>query len=209
MTTAIAEKLAEKGIIPRNVRLQLALAEFQNNGGEYGVALAMLNSAYGRGSRGRSFVADGHAGGAAASPTNDGEGRIGDADEAVLRMSSPSTNRSAGPDIIAEKAVVLMPVAANKPGHAKRGLKSIRAVQSTVSKSLFDSTILPDGRRLREVRWSECPILASKYRRLSRVLMAIHNVGTPSDPTATVDQIVNEDRLQEIVSAVEVVNDIH
>jgi hypothetical protein len=185
MTTAIAEQLASKGVIPRNVKFQMALAEFQNNGGEYGVALAMLNAAYGR-------VASGGTG----SPK----------DQSVTDASS--TDRSAGHSIDADVVKASVPVAANKPGHAKRGLRAISAVQDTVSRSLFDTTVLPDGRRLRDVRWSELPELATKYRRLSRIFMAIRNVGTPADTSVTVDQVINEDRLLQIVNAVEAVNDI-
>jgi hypothetical protein len=193
MTTAIAEQLASKGVIPRNVKFQLALAEFQNNGGEYGVALAMLNAAYGRG---------------AAPRQNDDEGHSTGADKAKAAMLPSSPDRSAGQRSYADKASAVVPVAANKPGHAKRGLHAIGAVQAAVSKSLFDTTLLPDGRRLRDVRWSELPELATRYRRLSRIFMAVHNHAQPVNPDDTLDQIVSEDGLAQIISAVELTNDI-
>jgi hypothetical protein len=166
--TVLGVKLAEKGFVPRNIKFQIAIARYQNSGGEYGVALAMLNAAFGRGSEGQKPEAADKAG-----------------------------NRE--PDAAARKM----------PGHARRGAAAIGAVQGTMQKSLFDSTILPDGRTLREVKWSECPRLSRRYRYLSRVLMAIHNVGIPADPNDTIDNLVNEDGLKEIISAVERFNDIH
>lgn len=96
----------------------------------------------------------------------------------------------------------------HKPGHSKRNLASIALVQATVAKSLFD-TKLPDGRALREVSWAECPTLARNYRRMSRVLMAVHSHAVPADPSTTLDGIVNEEQLKEIFGAVEKFNDIH
>lgn len=207
MTGAIAEQFEANGITARNVALQIAIAKFQNNGGTYGVALAMLNAAYGKGGEAEPVLPKGQPLSAGASPQNDGAGHSGRAAEANGAPPSPSAVRSAGQGALAD-ARALMPVAAKLPGHARRGLRAIGAVQETVSRSLFDTTTLPDGRRLREVRWAELPELAGKYRRLSRVFMAIHHVGTPADPSVTVDQIVNEERLSEIVANVERINDI-
>jgi hypothetical protein len=154
------------------------------------VALAMLNAAYGRGS-------GGHIGGA-----SDGRSPLGGA--------SP-THRSEGHSAGAAKATPRLPAAAPRPmpGHAKRGAVAIAAVQPTIARSLFDSTILPDGRRLREVRWSEAPTLAAKWGRAVRIVMAIHNYAIPPDPSATLDQIVSEEELSKIISAVERLNGIH
>lgn len=212
--TTLGRALASKGIMQRNVDLQLALAKYQNDGGEYGVALAMLNAAYGKGSEGRSTSAStGQAPAADASPTNDGEaGYTPNADGAVHRMpASPSTEpgRGEGQCAGAEKAVPMAPSAASRPGHAKRGVLAIGAVQSAVGKSLFDETVLPDGRKLREVRWAECPTLAKKYRRLSRILMAVHNAAIPPDPNASLDTVVSEADLKSIITSVEKFNEIH
>lgn len=208
-TTAIVEQLEARGVVPRNVKFQMALAEFQNNGGTYGVALAILNAAYGRGAEADHDLPNGQRVTADAPLQNDDAGQGRHADKASHDVSASSANRSTGLQTIAGKASESQPVAANKPGHARRGLTAIGAVQGTVSKSLFDTTLLPDGRRLRDVRWSECPTLASKYRRLSRIFMAVHHHATPADPNATLDEIVNEAGLSEIINAVERVNDLH
>ncbi|MDX0262928.1 hypothetical protein GOC60_17250 [Sinorhizobium meliloti] len=211
--TALGAKLAEKGILPHNIKLQIAIADFQNSGGTYGVALAMLNAAYGRGSEGHYLGAKRQAIIADASPQNDDaaghERPAAEAADLVSAASSP--NRSAGRSGRTDEVNALLPNAAARrmPGHAKRGAAAIGAVQPVMQKSLFDSTVLPDGRRLREVKWSECPRLARRYRYLSRLLTAIHSVGVPADPNDTIDNLVNEDRLREIVSAVERFNDIH
>ena len=106
-------------------------------------------------------------------------------------------------------AVADVPSATSRPGHAKRGAIAIASVQGTMAKSLFDTTILPDGRKLREVRWSECPALATKYRRVSRILMAVHNAAIPPDPSVTLDAIVNDAELNNIIASVEKFNEIH
>lgn len=48
--TALAAKLKEKGITPRNVRIDMALAEFRNNGGTFSEGLERLSAAFGVGS---------------------------------------------------------------------------------------------------------------------------------------------------------------
>lgn len=210
-TTAFETKFAEKGIYARNTRLQMAIAEFQNNGGEFGIAYAILCAAYGKGREAVIRVPKGHAPVAASPLRNEIDGQKFGANKATCGLPSISPNlASGGRQLSAEKAGFHLPATSkSKPGHAKRGLAAIQSVQATMSKSLFDTIMLPDGRRLREVAWSECPALATKYRKLSRILKAIHNIGIPADPNDTIDNIVNEDGLKEIVSAVEKFNDIY
>lgn len=202
MKTALATAFAQKGVTSINVEFQLALAKFQNNGGTYGVALAMLNAAYGKGSGGRiQDTGDGRCQSADAPPIHDGEVGQRPAADKVRRAlpTSPSTSTGRGAPA---------PSAASRPGHARRGAIAIASVQATLAKSLFDTVVLPDGRKLREVRWSECPALAMKYRRLSRVLMAVHNAAIPPDVSATLDTVVNEKELEAIVASVEKFNEI-
>lgn len=208
--TAMADALVKGGIVPRNVKLQMALAEYQNNGGEYGVALAMLNAAYGKGSGGQLCSAGNGPAFPADAPGEEGHGASADKARPPL-PSSPPTERSEGHTSRADQVGRFMPAAAPRPmpGHAKRGAVAIGAVDHVAVKSLFDTTVLPDGRRLREVRWSECPALATQYRRHSRILMAVHNYAIPPEPSATLDAIVNEAELQNIISAVEKFNEIH
>lgn len=208
--TAIGDALAANGVTRLNVKFQLAIAEFQNNGGEYGVALAMLNAAYGKGSKATALVPSGQNTDADASRQNGDTGRYGNADKAGKPFPASSPVSSEGHHEGAEKVGVNLPsVAKRMPGHAKRGAIEIAAVQDAISRSLFDTTVLPDGRRLREVRWSECPALATKYRKLSRIFMAVHNFGVPADASATIDNVVSEKGLEEIIGAVERFNDIH
>lgn len=214
MTTTLGRALASKGILQRNVDLRIALAKYQNDGGEYGVALAMLNAAYGKGGAGRIMsAAEGLSPNAGAARTNDGEaGQTGSSERATGRLPalpSTPTGRGEGHTASAGKADDRLPSAASRPGHAKRGVIAIGAVQGAVAKSLFDETVLPDGRKLREVRWAECPTLAKKYRRLSRILMAVHNAAIPPDPNASLDTVVSEADLKSIITSVEKFNEIH
>ncbi len=210
--TALRQALASNGILQRNVDLQIALAKYQNDGGEYGVALAMLNAAYGKGSGGSISSAEFGRRPNADTSHDGGAGRPRNAEVAGHSLpASPSTKpgRGEGQRYCAEAVVHNLPSAASRPGHAKRGVAAISSVQSAVAKSLFDETILPDGRKLREVRWAECPTLAKKYRRLSRILMAIHNTAIPPDPNASLDTVVSEADLKSIITSVEKFNEIH
>lgn len=211
--TILSAKLSEKGILPRDVKLQLAIAEFQNNGGMYGTALALLDAAYKMGSEGLVSHADKADRDlpSLSQPNDDEAGRDRVADKAKdMLPTSSSPKATVGQKWNAVKAVSNFPsVAPYSPGHAKRGILAIAQVQATVSKSLFDTTILPDGRSLREVRWSECPNLSARYRKASRVLMAIYSTAVPADHNATLDNVVNEDKLNEIISAVEKFNDLY
>jgi hypothetical protein len=123
-----------------------------------------------------------------------GKGQIENADKATGFPPSP-------------RVTTREPVS-KRPGVSKRGLGAIASVQRAVSQSLFDTTKLPDGRTLREIRWSELPRLSRQYRSLSRIFNQIHNHATPADPNATVDAVVSEATLTEIMQRVELVNDI-
>lgn len=184
--TALGAAFEAKGVNQRNVKLQIAVAEFQNNGGEWGVAYAILCAAYGKGSGGQM------------SDASDGQKMFADA--------SPRTTGQ--PQSATKVALEVAPVAAQKPGHARRGAAAITSVQTTLTKSLFETIALPDGRKLGEVRWSECPTLATKYTRLSRILLAVHRFAIPPDPSTTLDAVVPEAELKNIVSVIERNNEV-
>lgn len=227
--TKIEEALAANGIVARDVRLRIALAEYRNNGGSYEQAQAELDAAYEKGSGGlcpsagvgqRSIAPASRPNddGAAtlpiaakasrpvptpSSPPREGGGHGAIAAEAGEILPPPSRlTRSLGRSAVADKAVVT-------PSMPKRGAAQIAAAQSAVAASLFRTTILPDGRALAEVMWSECPALARRYRHASRLLMAIHNHAVPADPNTPLTSIVSEDGLKTILETVERFNDIH
>lgn len=232
--TALQQALAKAGFSRRDNRLLIALAEFRNNGGDRDEAQALLDLAYEKGSAGQGCGAE-EAGSRlpSASRTDDdgwGQRTIADkADEHKPRSSSPhaaagqsdfadkagwgmpaAARQREGADrcTVAEKAGLVMP-ASSRPAKPPRGAAAIAGIQATLARSLFDQTRLPDGRSLREVRWAECPQLAQRYRKLSRILMAVHGHAVPADPGTTLDNIVTEDGLKQIVEAVERFNDIH
>src|SRR5882672_12873309 len=110
--------------IHRNVELQIAISRFQKAGGEYGVGLAMWNAAYGRGEFER------------------GEGRsTGDAEASKGGVPTPGRvwGRPAAADEATDKR--------HTPGHSTRGKAAMDAIQAPLARSLFDSILLPDGRR--------------------------------------------------------------
>jgi hypothetical protein len=184
--TALGAAFEKKGVNRNEVEFSIAVVKFLNNGGTIERAHAVIDAADQRpGSEGHSMRA------------NNGRGQDADASQ-----------RTTGQQARADKARASVPVVAQKPGHAKRGMTAIASVQGTMMQSLFDRIVLADGRRLREVRWSECPALAQKYRRDSRILLAVHNFAIPPDPSMRLDAIVNEDELKSIITAVERLNAI-
>ena len=209
--TLMAEKLAEAGVDQRIVRLDMALAEFRNNGGTYEQAQARLDAAYQRGGAGHPRLAEeARVKTPDTAPTDDDTGHVKRAEDNSLAISilpASSLNRSAaGQGVHAhERATCKVPRRAPNP---PRPAAAIAGVQGAIARSLFDTIRLPDGRRLRQVAWGECPELARRYRRASRILMAVHHAAQPADSTATLDSIVSEERLREIVDSVERFNDV-
>ncbi|WP_186415373.1 hypothetical protein [Pannonibacter sp. P2PFMT1] len=214
-TNQITEQLAQRGITARDVRLQIAIAEFQNNGGTFEQAEAMLRAAYANAAKGQRKNAGKATGLSPDAAPLRGAGQLKCADKAKIEVPAaptPST-RSGGQTARAEEAIDPSPPAPQPrrevaSGHARRGMAAIAAAQAPVARSLFDGTRLPDGRTLREVHWAECPRLARQYRHLARVLHAIHSHATPSDPAATLDEIVSEAQLQAIIATAERANDL-
>lgn len=206
--TALAEAFSAKGIQAREVALKMAIAKFQNNGGEYSTALAMLNAAYGIGDGGLARLAsDGLK--ASATVPNGEAGHRRRADEVNRIVPASPTERSAGHVSAAHGALRDVPVAAhqrNRPGHAPRGLAAIAAADETAKRTAFALIRMPDGRALGEVRWSEAPQLAQTHARVARILLAAHRYATPADPTTTLDQCVPPDHQQTIVRMMEQIN---
>lgn len=205
-STAIGEQLQAKGMLPRNIDFQIALAKFQNAGGEYGVALAMLNAAYGKGSGGQRPFAEGHGASADASRIHDGEKgpkSLAVASRAV--PASPSAKNGAGLTATAEKAERSVPRPVPRP---KRGLGAIASIQSDIAVSLFDSVTLPDGRKIADVPWSELPKVATEHRRVSRIAMLIYRHAVPAEPNNTARAMLKEEQFAQIIEDAERFNDI-
>lgn len=189
--TALGAKLSDKlGMDARDVRFSVALSEFFNHGGTVERAYELVALAAERmGKSATRRMPEGHA----------------------EYADAPRIDAAKGHRQRADKAGLYVPDAAprNKPGHAKRGIAAISAVQETVSRSLFDTTKLPDGRSLREVRWAEVPQLAQRYTFLARVMLLVHRKAVPADPATTLDNIVSEAELTEIIGSVEKLNDLN
>lgn len=233
MNTTLGEKLRNAGYLPREVRFSIALSEFFNNGGTIERAHALVDQAaeqmHGKGQvlpateaflplpsalqtdgdKGQWALADKACNAVPASPNPLEKGLETNASKSRQSLPDSSTHPpEQGQGTHAEKAGKPLPRSGG-PGHSRRGLAAIASVQGTIARSLFERTRLPDGRTLREVRWSELPRLAREYRSLSRVFTAIYKHAVPSDPSVTIDLIVKESELQEILTNVERFNDIH
>lgn len=213
--SAMAMAFHAKGVDRNEVEFQIAMAKYLNHGGTTARIRALCDAADEKGSGGPPARASGgFTAGADAPPTNDGEAGQWDiadkADLAVPAPPSPQAERGEGQFAVAEKAWRGLPSPSLRPmpGHARRGAIAIAAVQPTMAASLFDSIVLPDGRKLGAVRWNECPALAKRYSRLSRILIAVHNYSIPPDPNETINLTIPEGDLRKIVADVEAKNAI-
>ncbi len=113
--TAFAEKFEQRGISRVAIKMQIAISEFQNNGGTYNALIAMVDAAYGMGS--------------------DGQGS--NAGKAVLGLpSSPHTHAAKGHGNDADKANPRLPDAApygTEEGQANRADKAWDFMPTSVS----------------------------------------------------------------------------
>ena len=152
--TAIAEKMKAKGVEPRDVRLNIAIAEFMNNGGTEARALALVRSAYERARQGQILRAEkangeeptprapndsdtGHSVGAdnatcntpaSLSPHDDAEGHLIHADNAkITSPTASSPNEGKGQSSNADKAI------GNLPAPSPRGSEGQKMVADKAS----------------------------------------------------------------------------
>lgn len=154
---AIAEKMKAKGVFPRDVRLNIAIAEFMNNGGSEGRAIALIRAAYERARQGQAFAADkaihdeppprapndsdtGHSVGAdkatcntpvSLSPNDDAEGQQNPAEKATpTAPSASSPNEGKGQTAAADKArrTVPAPSPHGSEGHRANADKAMPAL---------------------------------------------------------------------------------
>lgn len=176
--TAIGEAMTAKGINPRNVELQIAIAKFQNYGGEYGVALAMLNAAYGKGR------------GAAVQAPDQGQ-----------RQSShlPASTDRAGLSIIAEKAkggtparLAPKPVSPAFVAAAKSGAKAIAL-------TVLDSFKVRDGRPIGDITFGELERLRGESAQEASLLRQIQRHTANASPDAKVREIIKAADLERMI----------
>lgn len=204
---AMAAAFQKQGVLPCDAHFWTALAMMKNNGRSKAIVLAFVERAYPEdGNEGHAHVA--RLGQSKIADVSDGRGQLVSAEKAMTDLPRPPYSAEMpireGRYTDAGKAREALP--SRFPPNPPRGLSSIAAVQSTMARSLFDVITLPDGRRLRDIRWNDCPALAQKYRRVAHILTAVHNHAIPPDPYATLDTIVSESDLKEIVATAEEAN---
>jgi hypothetical protein len=196
--TQIGSKLAAQGVLPRNVRLQIALAEFQNNGGEYGVALAMLNAAYGKGREGHVVVSASGQGSVADAPRrhDDGKGQFAHAAKARLTAPNPSSPKrnEAGLSSIAAKATgaVPRPVSSLYIAAAKKGAKAIAL-------TVLDSFKVRDGRALGDLRFGELETLRMDNAQEAAIIRQIQRHAANVSPDTKVRDVINAETLERMI----------
>ncbi|MFP1634113.1 hypothetical protein ACLB6G_20480 [Zhengella sp. ZM62] len=215
---AIAEKMKDKGVEPRDVRLNIAIAEFMNNGGTEARAIALVKSAYERARQGHAGSSDkaadelptprapndsdkGHSPGAdkarrktpaSLSPNDDAEGHAPDADKATrLLPTASSTNGSEGHTSFADKATVHIPTAS--------GRAAVMRAATNIARSVLDSFKLRDGRAIGSIAFCELEGLRFENAREAAVIRQIqrHYANAPGD--ALVRDLIKEDDLNRFI----------
>lgn len=206
--TALGAKLKRAGFLPREVRLQVAIAEFINNGGSIERAHELIAVAADKlESGGLSSVADKADRRVPPLRTNDAKGYLDPADKArrAVPLASPERN-GAGSTADAVKASIVLPasvspdfVSVKQHSRAKRGAAAIASVQRTMAKTLFDTYQLPgDDRGIGDVTWKELSGLARKHAEAYR-LTALIGGYADADPDARVRDVLKEDTLKEFI----------
>ncbi|RWN33438.1 hypothetical protein [Mesorhizobium sp.] len=168
--TMIGAKLAAKGFTPRNVKFQIALAEFQNNGGTWTDYLNIGRAAYGKGSEGQvPFAQQGHTSSLDASRKNDGAGLSRVAEKAILSLPSPSTQRNgAGHMGLADKASIAMP----RPVSAAY-IEAAKAGAQKIALTVLDSFKVRDGRAIGDLIFGELESLRANNAMEASVIRQI------------------------------------
>lgn len=216
--TAIAEKMKAKGVEPRDVRLNIAIAEFMNNGGSETRALALVRSAYERARQGHLVNADkatyalptprapndsdtGHAAHAdnatcntpaSLSPHDDAEGHLIHADGA--KISSPSAlspHGSEGHSRGADKATQPLPPAS--------GRAAVMRAATNIARSVLDSFKVRDGRPIGDLAFCELENMRFDNAREAAVIRQIQRHYANAPGNALVRDLIGEDDLNRFV----------
>lgn len=193
--------------------LILAIAVYQNNGGDYAAALAALDAAYGMGSEGQSRIADkAKLSMPSTSQPDAAKGHSAVAEKAKWQVPDAAPQRDgAGHVISADKAIPPVPgsVSPKRKTRADR-LKSgaAKASQEALSRSLFDIVKLPDGRSFGEAQHNELPAIGKQSMFVGRLAMRVYRHGIPADPTTKVRDFIKESDFRTAIEDVEKFNDI-
>lgn len=211
MTAFAAAMIRAGGPSANEAEFSVAIAKFQNNGGSYERALALLAAAYGKGSEGQCMRAiDGHridAGASRIPETGDGQPTIADkakahvpppvspasiaeglnifADEAINQMpSGDATIRDgAGRKGVAEKANALVPRPVS-PAYREAAFAEARIA----ARSALDSFKVRDGRAIGDLILGELEGLRFDNAREASVIRQIQRHAG----NATANQCVRE-----------------
>lgn len=215
---AIAEKMKLKGVLPRDVRLNIAIAEFMNNGGSETRALALVRSAYERARQGQGPFADkatvpkatprapndsdkGHTAfadkatettPASLSPHDDADGRAMRADKANVQLHSASSpHGSEGQTMTADKAKLGTPSASSRA--------AVMRAATNIARSVLDSFKVRDGRAIGDLAFCELENMRFDNAREAAVIQQIQRHYANAPGNALVRELIGEDDLNRFV----------
>ena len=190
--TVFAEKFKAQGVEPRDVRLNMAIAEFQNNGGTYERALRLLRAAYEKGSRGQiADAVNGQMRGSSTSRTNDDEGQSGSAEKAIVIVPSSSPIQGQGLQRSADKAKEALP--------SPLSLSIAKAARTAVARTVLDSFKVRDGRAIGDLAFCELESLRFENAREAAVLRLIQKHYANAPGNAIVRDLIKESDLERFI----------
>lgn len=135
--TALGAKLKRAGFLPREVRFQIAVAEFINNGGSIERAHQLIAVAADKlESEGRQCTADKATWSVPPLRTNDAKGSVFAAEKAVAPVPEASPHAAKGQYIVADTAKMMVPNAAperNGAGFPGIAAKAVHPAPASVS----------------------------------------------------------------------------
>lgn len=191
--TAIMDKMKAKGVEPRDVRLNIAIAEFMNNGGSETRALALVRSAYERARQGQMLRADkaNQMEPTPRAPNDSDKGQSIYADKAIDRAPAPSPHGSEGPAPIADKVTVNVPPAS--------GRAAVMRAATNIARSVLDSFKVRDGRPIGDLAFCELENLRFDNAREAAVIQQIQRHYANAPGNALVRELIGEDDLNRFV----------
>ena len=216
--TAIAEQMKAQGIKPRDVRLNIAIAEFMNNGGTEERAIALVRAAYERARQGHSFRAKkaNHWAPTPRAPNDSDTGQIDHADKAMVDSPvslSPNDDADGHPRY-ADKAKETAPSASSphgSEGHlsdadkaspsfpSASGRAAVMRAATNIARSVLDSFKVRDGRPIGDLAFCELETLRFDNAREAAVIRQIQRHYANAPGNALVRELIGEDDLNRFV----------
>lgn len=177
MNTALGAAMQARGISPRDNALALAVAKFQNAGGEYGVARAILDAAFKMDEATRSLT---H--------------RV----QSYRAKSSPESTRL-GQEKSGTAPSQSLPKRVAPPKTVEAYVQAAKHVQKMVAMTVLDSFKVRDGRAIGDITFGELEGLRSENAREASIIRQIQRHAANVTADAKVRDIIKASDLERMI----------